>query len=361
MQCLPRSVTDIRADARWAFIVGAPRCGTTSLSSYLADHPGVCFSNVKEPHYFSASDLRGLSDRALRHRIASDYLDRYFPKRGSATVMAEASVTYLYVPDQLDPILRLWPQAKFIIGVRNPLTMLPSLHQRLCFNGDETERDFARALALVPERRRGRSIPRSCAEPRWLDYWEAGRHGKYVSRFLEKLGRNRCFVYLFEDFASDPARIYSEILKFLGLPHDGREEYPTHRNSRDYRIGWLQRMLKRPPRSLVNLGGEGYARRFVSGPQRERGTAATALLAARKRILAWNRAPAPEVRLDPQLRSAIIAKFSSDVAHLERLVGRDLSHWFQGEGTLASLRSAAEPGSSDHFRHRQAEAITGAA
>ena len=35
------------------FLIGAPRCGTTSLSRYLADNPQVCFSRPKEPHYFS--------------------------------------------------------------------------------------------------------------------------------------------------------------------------------------------------------------------------------------------------------------------------------------------------------------------
>jgi Sulfotransferase family len=35
------------------FLVGAPRCGTTSLSRYLAANPQVCFSRPKEPHYFS--------------------------------------------------------------------------------------------------------------------------------------------------------------------------------------------------------------------------------------------------------------------------------------------------------------------
>jgi Sulfotransferase family len=60
------------------FLIGAPRCGTTSLSSYLANNPQVCFSRPKEPHYFSlfapraslAEDVTKLSNllqRDLRH------------------------------------------------------------------------------------------------------------------------------------------------------------------------------------------------------------------------------------------------------------------------------------------------------
>ena len=38
------------------FIIGAPRCGTTALNSYLNKHPDVLMSTRKESHYF-ATDL----------------------------------------------------------------------------------------------------------------------------------------------------------------------------------------------------------------------------------------------------------------------------------------------------------------
>jgi hypothetical protein len=41
-------------------VVGAPRCGTTTLARWLRDHPSVQLSSVKEPHYFSQFDLNGL-------------------------------------------------------------------------------------------------------------------------------------------------------------------------------------------------------------------------------------------------------------------------------------------------------------
>ena len=46
---------------RFAFIVGAPRCGTTTLAQFLKNHPSVSFPAVKEPHFFSQHNLRGLS------------------------------------------------------------------------------------------------------------------------------------------------------------------------------------------------------------------------------------------------------------------------------------------------------------
>ncbi|MGZ6119359.1 MAG: sulfotransferase family protein [Gemmatimonadaceae bacterium] len=329
-QVLPVPAINVCERARWAFLVGAPRCGTTSFSRYLADHEDVCFSDPKETHFFAMSDMRSLSDDELQLKIERDYLARFFPERGHSPVMAEGSVTYLFVPEHLDAIVRLWPDAQFIIGVRNPLTMVPSLHQRLCYIGDETERDFAHAWALVPERREGRSIPRSCAVPRWLDYWDAGMLGKYVSQFIDRFGRDRCFVYIFDDFVSDPASVYRDVLKFLGLPDDARHDYPTHRDGRDYKIGWLQRTVMGPPRGLLMLAGVGYRRVLATGPEKKLGVVGRAALAAREKILAWNMAPAPRVHIEQELRSEMIAMFRDDVARLGELLDRDLSHWLDG-------------------------------
>ena len=70
-------------------------------------------------------------------------------------MLVEGSTTYLYAAEQLEPILRLWPDARFIIALRDPMEMIPSLHQRLFFQGDESVRDFDRAWRLrIPPRAR---------------------------------------------------------------------------------------------------------------------------------------------------------------------------------------------------------------
>ena len=66
---------------RFVFVVGAPRCGTTTLSQFLKRNPAVAFPAVKEPHFFSQHDLRGLSDDELRERVERDYLGRFFPNQ----------------------------------------------------------------------------------------------------------------------------------------------------------------------------------------------------------------------------------------------------------------------------------------
>jgi hypothetical protein len=331
---LSSEISPIRANSadelsRWGFVVGAPRCGTTSLSRYLKSHPDVCFSRVKEPHFFSEHDLSPLATDELRGVVQERYLDRYFAHREPSRLMAEASVTYLYVPERLEPILRLWPDAKFVISIRSPLQMIPSLHQRLFHNGDETVRQFRRAWELVPERRAGRSVPTRCADPRWLDYWEIGQLGKYVKKFIDTIGPERCFISIFDDFAEGPGEQYRKLLQFLGLPDDGRTEFGRHRESLGVRIAWLQRLLKRPPKSAISLlGHDAYRERF--GAPKPPKPVAQHVLSIRKRLLKWNRAPAPKLHIDDALLSEMRAMYRDDIALLSGVVGRDLTHWIDG-------------------------------
>jgi len=314
---------------RWAFIVGAPRCGTTSLSTYLKGHPEVGFSRVKEPHFFVQHDLSSLPTDELRKVVRDQYLARYFAGREAFPLMAEGSVTYLYAPERLEPILRLWPEAKFIISLRSPLQMIPSLHQRLLHNGDETERDFRRAWKLVPERRAGRSLPSRTADRRWLDYWEIGLLGKYVERFLEVIPRERVFISIFDDFAQDPSAQYRRLLRFLDLSDDGRTHFDRHRESLGFRIGWLQRLLKRPPqRAIALFANDAYRERFdVAGPPR---LISSSVLSLRKQLLKWNKVPAPAPNIDEELLAEMRDMYRDDVALLSRVVGRDLNHWIDG-------------------------------
>ena len=317
----------------FAFIVGAPRSGTTSLARYLEAHPDVVFSFVKEPHFFARYDLRDLPTDDLRAHVEEEYVLRYFGHRPRAgKLLAEGSVSYLYAAGQMEPILRLWPQARFVICLRDPLAMLPSLHQRLLYNGDETETDFGRAWALMPERAHGRKVPPSCFDARSLQYAELGRLGTHVERFMRSVGRERCHVVLFEDFIADPAGTYGALLEFLGLPDDGRREFPIHRGRQGFKHAWLQRMLKRPPvRMRAMLGGEKLLQRVK--PLNGHSGASTfmrAVFSVRQRLLDWNEAPAPPIVVSHDLRRQITESLAAEVAHLSRVLDRDLGHWLDG-------------------------------
>lgn len=321
----------MNSQSRFAFIVGAPRCGTTTLAGFLQQHPDVCFSAVKEPHFFTQYDLGSLDESELKRLVNEEYLTRFFGQcPGTEQLRAEGSVTYLYAPEQMRPILKLWPDARFIIALRDPLSMLPSLHARLLVTGDETITEFPKAWAMIPERAQGKAIPRSAIDPRWLRYDEAGRLGTRVQEFFDLVGRERCHIVLFDDLSADAPKAYRDMCRFLGIePWEGTDFEPQ-RTNKAVRIGWLQRFLKRPPKAVRTvLAGEQFRQREKKLDAKE-GKAIAAIFAVRKRLLEWNRVPAQRQPLDPELRRQIIDRLRDEVVLLSRVIDRDLSHWLGG-------------------------------
>ena len=243
----------------FAFIVGAPRCGTTTLAGFLQQHPEVCFSAVKEPHFFSRDELDDLDEGQVRKLVDEEYLQRFFGQcSGTEKLRAEGSVTYLYTPERMAPILKLWPNAKFVIALRDPLAMLPSLHQRLLVTGDENITDFRKAWAKIEERARGKSIPRSAIDPRFLRYDEAGALGRNVERFLAAVGRERCHIILFDDLAGDPEGAYRGLCRFLGL-----DPWPGHHI-------WRQADQQELPHRLAAAAAQAPAQGSPLGPSRRK-------------------------------------------------------------------------------------------
>jgi hypothetical protein len=316
---------------RFAFIVGAPRCGTTTLAGFLQQHPDVCFSAVKEPHFFSRDELNGLGEDPLNRLVAEEYLERFFGQcDGTEKLRAEGSVTYLYMADRMASILKRWPDAKFIIALRDPLAMLPSLHQRLLVTGDENITDFRKAWAKIDDRAHGKSIPRSAIDPRFLRYDEAGALGRHVERFLAAVGPERCHIVLFDDLAKDPEATYRDLVRFLGLEPWPGTKYKPRRINTSFRFGWLQRLLKRPPKAVRTvLAGEKFRTREKDLGAGE-GRAVKTIFALRKRLLDWNKVPAKREPLDSAVRQQIIDRLRDDVILLSRVIDRDLSHWLGG-------------------------------
>jgi len=298
------------------FLVGAPRCGTTALSRYLAGHPHICFSEPKEPNYFIAC-----SDPLDPENLQRHYLQRFFSHcRPEHQMLGEGSVSYLYSSEAIEAINTLNPEAKFIVSVRNPLDMIPSYHARTVYNTDESCLDLETAWSLQGVRARGEQIPSCCREPRLLQYAQIGMCGKYLERLISIIARERIKVLVFDDLKSDSTAVYREVLAFLGLEDDGREVSGVIRGNQRFRSLWLQRLLKQPP--FISKG------RLV---KRTGGMPGIKLPRAVKRIRSWllglNHVDCAREPLSDTMREALVTTFSADVAKLEQLLDRDLGHW----------------------------------
>jgi len=137
------------------FIIGAPKCGTTALASYLSAHTDVFFSHPKEPTYFN----QDFDEKPRAAHNEKEYL-HLFEQADGLKMVGEGSTRYLSSNVAVKNIMKFNPQAKIIIMLRNPIDMYISLHSHCFYNLVEPEEDPEKAWRLQRERKNIQSTPR---------------------------------------------------------------------------------------------------------------------------------------------------------------------------------------------------------
>jgi hypothetical protein len=200
-------------------IVGAQRCGTTSMYRTLSQHPLVVKSVLhKGVHYFDMNYDRSLG-----------WYRAHFPLRRAGHVTFESSPYYVFHPLAAERIARDLPDVKLLVLVRDPVERAYSAHAHELARGFETE-PFEHALDREQERLAGEEA-RVRAQPGYLSqshqhhaYLARGRYAEQLARFEGLFGADRIHVVDSGDFFAKPEPVYDAVLDFLGLP---RHEYPA--------------------------------------------------------------------------------------------------------------------------------------
>lgn len=305
------------------FVIGAPRCGTTALCSYLATHPRVFLSTPKEPHYY-ATDLPGFRDVTQR----SEYEQLFSNATAQQTRVGEASVFYLFSQQAARLVQADVPDARIIVMLRNPVDLVESLHAHLLFTRNENQPQLKDAWRLRSHRREGLAIPAGCRDAKILRYDEIARFGAQTARWLKYFRRNQLHFVFFEELVRDTQRVYHEVLDFLGLPDDGRRDFPIVNARRQQRVTALANFTERTPDLLI---------RAAMTAKRWLGLRRWGILSALRR---WNSQDAPEQAFCPATRAEIAATYHDDLLDLGEFVERDLSPWLcETKKALASSRS----------------------
>jgi hypothetical protein len=212
-------------------VVGAQRCGTTSMFQLLSQHPAVFTAIMprKEMHYFDLAYDRGLAWYQGHFPLtARARLTGY--RTGTTPVAFEATPYYIFHPLAPERIARDLPGVKLLVLVRDPVERAYSEHTFRVRRGYETE-PFERALELEDARLHG-ELERLVADPAYITHshrYHAYRtRGHYADQLehLERLfGRERIHVVDSGEFFTDPGPVYDRILEFLGLPNRGHPAF----------------------------------------------------------------------------------------------------------------------------------------
>ena len=287
------------------FVVGAPKCGTTSLYQYLGQHPDVYLPPKKELHFFSYEGLSrrvaGPGDQYVLSPIptsVSEYRAHFSGCSGEAAV-GDISPSYLYFHKlAAGGIFSFAPDARIVICLRNPIEKAFSqfCHQRSLAR--ETL-DFEGALDAESER----------DALGWADFWLYASSSLYtdqVKTFIDTFSKNRVRIYMFEEFVSAPHEMLTDLCRFLAISgnfsFDTKQRYNTSGEARSRLLAkWL----------LSPNVGTAIARRMI--PQRL-GRSVRGLL---RRL---NTGVKPEI--SNSARRRLLHYFEPDVRALEELIAR---------------------------------------
>lgn len=188
------------------FIIGYPKCGTTSLFTYLCSHPDFCGSSKKEPSYF------------FKKRFHTDQYDmseyqQYFAHCEDQPFVLEASVTHARGGRRHAQFLwETFSQPYAIVMLREPTRRLYSYYHLCKDNGYiETAMTFGQ---FVDEGERRLAACPNLPESIWRSY--ATRYADHLFDWLDIFG-DHLFIGFFEQMSADPAAFCDTICAWLNV------------------------------------------------------------------------------------------------------------------------------------------------
>lgn len=307
------------------FIVGAPKAGTTSLWTYLDQHPQIFMCPLKEPSYF-ASELRpeNFTDE-MRPRIEREMrvLERYlqgdlrtkrfgglvsrweeylslYRNAGVERAIGEATASYLWSATAAANIAARIPQARVIIILRNPVDRAYSQYLQMLTTG--VFRGSFRELLTT-------SL--DCRDQRLGITWpllEYGRYAAQIERYFREFPRSQIHISYYEELQRSPQTLLASLFTFLGVdPGFVPDLSQRHHEPAIPRLNGLAYLLKKS-------GAWPYLRRLAPIP-----------LGPRMRSLAMR--SRGSLQILPADREFLVDYYRDDIAGLATLLARDFSHW----------------------------------
>jgi hypothetical protein len=170
--------------------LGAQKAGTSWIYACLYEHPSICIPQ-KELHYFS---------RQRNWSRGREWYEGVFDSCGSAAVKGEFSTSYLFDPLSAERIHALYPGARLLASLRNPV-----------------DRAFSN---YVNDIKAGVVAPSStfdAAIERHPEYLDQGQYCVQLDRYLRRFDRRQMLILIYEDIDRGAGTFLRSIYRFLGV------------------------------------------------------------------------------------------------------------------------------------------------
>ncbi len=257
-------------------VIGAMKCGTTSLHNYLKRHPEISMSKVKELNFFS--------DETKKARGFGWYKKKF---DWSRKVHGESSPNYskchLFpgIPKQMAACM---PDATFVYIVRDPIERIISHYQHSVHHARE-KRPIEDALSDLEDN----------------NLVDTSRYFKQLLEFLEFYDRDQILLFTLDELQADPGKVCQTIFKKVDVdPHFYHPGFHRH----------FHQTSNLYPRTDVAVKLSHYA-----------GSRAI------RHALPFMFKKMDRPQINGELRSRLVDVLKPDIDSLRKYWGRDLLHW----------------------------------
>lgn len=199
------------------FILGAAKCGTTTLYHLLKRHPDIKVCDPKEPSFFCS-----------QFQVVKNPVDYFSLFNSERRYRADASHVYFSNPET-PPILRdLFPKARFLLILRDPKARAHSLYQHMRRSLHEDGRPmelvetFHEALLREEERFNAPGYRAACRQYFWnFMYMRSSCYDVQLARYLALFPRESFLILSLACLHRQPKETVEAIARFLDVDPAG--------------------------------------------------------------------------------------------------------------------------------------------
>jgi hypothetical protein len=200
-------------------VIGAMKCGTSSLHEYLDLHPEIGMCRPKEPDFLVLEK---------NWRRGFDWYRRRFPRnvkvRGDSSTNYSKCHLFGGVPERMKACM---PDATLVYVMRDPIERIVSHYMTNVSHANE-DRSFKECMEDLEDNK----------------YVETSRYHKQIQRYLEHFDRSSMLLFTLEELHEKPERVLAEIFEKVGVDphfcHEGfrRIHHESQRKGRPTRLGF---------------------------------------------------------------------------------------------------------------------------
>ena len=203
-------------DYHYLIVGGTTKAATTSLFSYLADHPATCAATYKETRFFLSTDYPLPSK--YRYQGDAEEYDSLFPNRDEKQLRVESTPDYLYCDKARERIAASLPHAKLVFSLREPISRLISWYR------------FGKQIGKLPQTLSFDAYVELLFAPaeqeeQYLQTLQQGCYTIYLEPYFNQFGPERIHILFYEELAAQPSNVMADLCDFAGIDANFYNDY----------------------------------------------------------------------------------------------------------------------------------------